>query len=184
MSFKLDDVVAVIDDAIRGRVTHIHQNEITIESDDGFSMKFNKSELVKIAVEQSELLNKVVVSNSLAIKIDTRKKVKTQKVKNKKDKVPPMEVDLHIDKLAKSKKGMDNFDIMTLQLDTAKYKLEFAIRNRIPRIVFIHGVGEGVLKEELMYLLRRYNVVSTDASYQKYGMGATEVYLPQNTKEI
>ena len=77
---------------------------------------------------------------------------------------------------------MDSYDKLTMQVDTAKYKLEFAIRNRIPRIVFIHGVGEGVLKEELNYLFNRYNVSVSEASYQKYGMGATEVYILQNSK--
>jgi hypothetical protein len=50
-------------------------------------------------------------------------------------------------------------------------------------VVFIHGVGEGVLKIELEYLFRRYeNVKYYDADYQKYGLGATEVYILQNIK--
>ena len=75
---------------------------------------------------------------------------------------------------------MSNFDMLNLQLDTAKYKLEFAIRKRIPRLVFIHGVGEGVLRSELGYLFAKYPVKIAEASYQKYGMGATEVYILQN----
>jgi len=52
---------------------------------------------------------------------------------------------------------------------------------RIQKIVFIHGVGEGVLKIELEYLFARYNNVKYyDANYQKYGLGATEVYILQN----
>ena len=74
---------------------------------------------------------------------------------------------------------MDNFDILSYQIDTAKHKLEFAIKNRLPRIVFIHGVGEGVLKQELNYLFGRYPVIISEASYQKYGLGATEVYIIQ-----
>jgi hypothetical protein len=47
--------------------------------------------------------------------------------------------------------------------------------------VFIHGVGEGVLKLELEYLFGRYNNVKFyDADYKKYGLGATEVYIYQN----
>lgn len=92
-----------------------------------------------------------------------------------------MEVDLHIHHLVKSSKGMTNHDMLTLQLDTARRQLEFAIKNRIQKIVFIHGVGEGVLKTELDYLFGRYNNVKFyDANYQKYGLGATEVYIYQN----
>ena len=92
-----------------------------------------------------------------------------------------MEVDLHINQLTKSLKGMDNYDMLNLQLDTAKRKVEFAIQKRVSKIVFIHGVGEGVLKSELQSLLNKYPVKHYDASYKKYGLGATEVYIFQNT---
>ena len=59
--------------------------------------------------------------------------------------------------------------------------IEFAIKKRIPKIVFIHGVGEGVLKSELHFLFNNYPVKYYDASYQKYGLGATEVYIYQNS---
>jgi len=92
-----------------------------------------------------------------------------------------MEVDLHINQLTKSLKGMDNYDMLNLQIDTAKRKVEFAIQKRVSKIVFIHGVGEGVLKSELQSLLNKYPVKHYDASYKKYGLGATEVYFFQNT---
>jgi dsDNA-specific endonuclease/ATPase MutS2 len=92
-----------------------------------------------------------------------------------------MEVDLHIHQLTNSTRGMSKHDMLSLQLDTAKRQLEFAIKKRIQRIVFIHGVGEGVLRLELEYLFKRYdNVKYYDANYQKYGLGATEVYIYQN----
>jgi len=45
-------------------------------------------------------------------------------------------------------------------------------------------VGEGVLKYELHRLLKEYEgqLKFYDADYQKYGIGATEVYLFQNKK--
>lgn len=182
MNYKIGDVVVVLDDIIKGKVIRIDTSKIDIETEDGFIMQFNDYELVKIYLEQSEISKTVVVPHHLSIKTEYKKKKKLTKMKSKKEGIPPMEVDLHIDKLIKSKKGMDNFDVLSLQLDTAKYKLEFAIRNRIPRIIFIHGVGEGVLREELKYLFNRYNVKITEASYQKYGLGATEVYVLQNSK--
>ena len=94
-----------------------------------------------------------------------------------------MEVDLHINKLVKSTRGLDNYDMLNLQLDTAKRKVEFAIQKRISKIVFIHGVGEGVLKSELQSLLNKYPVKHYDASYKQYGLGATEVYVFQNKPE-
>jgi len=94
-----------------------------------------------------------------------------------------MEVDLHIEKLVKSYRHMSNYDILTLQVDTAERQLLFAISKRIPKIVFIHGVGEGVLKDELYYLFNRYDGIKFySADYQKYGAGATEVYVYQNAQ--
>ena len=89
---------------------------------------------------------------------------------------------MHIHQLTNSTRGMTNHDMLTLQLDTAKRQLEFAIRKRIQKVVFIHGKGEGVLKLELDYLFGRYDVKHYEANYQKYGLGATEVYIYQNTK--
>ena len=109
------------------------------------------------------------------------KKRKAPTIKPKERSAPKMEVDLHIHQLVKSSKGMSNYDMLNIQLDTAKRQLDFAISKRIQKVVFIHGVGEGVLKEELRYLFNRYdNVKFYDADYQKYGLGATEVYIYQN----
>ena len=44
-----------------------------------------------------------------------------------------------------------------------------------------HGI-EGVLKEELRFLLKKYDHLTFyDAAYRKYGLGATEVRLFQKT---
>ena len=72
--------------------------------------------------------------------------------------------------------------ILQIQMDEAKRKLEFAIRNRIQKIVFIHGVGAGVLKTELEFLFNNFPVKWYAASFKKYGLGATEVYIFQNPK--
>ena len=183
MKLKKGDKVVVMDDVLKGTVTFIDTDEVSIETSDGFIMKFSENELVKIGMEQSEIAKSVIVDMSTSYKEDYKKQTNKIKIKSKKDGIPPMEVDLHIDKLTKSSRGMDNYDMLSLQMDTAKHKIEFAIRNRIPRIVFIHGVGEGVLKQELNYLFNNYNVSIQEASYQKYGLGATEVYINQK-KEI
>ena len=179
MNFEKGDRVVVLDDAIKGKVIKVSPHMIQVETTEGFEMEFSPQELVKIGEEQSEIAKTVIVSQYLSNKTDAVKKKKGVKIKKSKGEIPPMEVDLHLDKLTKTTRGMDNFDKLSLQVDTAKYKLEFAIKNRIPRIVFIHGVGEGILKEELKYLFNRYNVRVSEASYQKYGMGATEVYILQ-----
>ena len=54
------------------------------------------------------------------------------------------------------------------------------MRKRLQQVVFIHGVGEGVLKAELHTLLRRYDGIRfSDADYREYGQGATQVWITQ-----
>ncbi len=183
MEFEVNDRVEVLDDALEGKVIKIDGETIYVETSEGFLMNFNASELVKIEEDQSRLIASSNTSFSEVIKEKQQpKKHKSIKVKPKERNAPPMEVDLHIEKLVNSYRGMSNFDILSLQLETAKRQIEFAVRKRIPKIVFIHGVGEGVLKAELDYLLGRYdNLKFYDANFQKYGVGATEVYIYQNS---
>ncbi len=178
MSFNIGDRVEAIDDVMIGTVVYITTNEVTVESDEGFQLKYSASELVKISGE-------LRVSNYEIAKIKSEKELpkkrKSTVVKSKERNAPKMEVDLHLHKLTKSTRGLSNYEMLNLQLDTAKRQLNFAISKRIQKVVFIHGVGDGVLKEELKYLFNRYdNIKYYDADYQKYGLGATEVYIFQN----
>ena len=184
MNFSIGDTVVVIDDVIKGVVTEIYHHKIIIEDKDGFSFEFSPKELVIVHNDQGEMSKFSDIHNEdLMDKIHEKpkKKYAVKKVL-KVEKQPPMEVDLHIHHLVATTKGMDNFDMLNLQIDTAKQKLEFAIRNRIPKVVFIHGVGEGVLKTELEFLFKKYHVEWYAASFKKYGLGATEVYIYQNPK--
>jgi dsDNA-specific endonuclease/ATPase MutS2 len=179
MCLEIGNKVAVLDDVLKGIVIAISGDEISIETTDGMIFKFSSSELVKVDVEQHELSKFSDINNALLKeKISQGQSKKSLFKKEKKEVI--LEVDLHINKLVKSTRNLDNYDILNLQLDTAKSKIEFAISKRILKIVFIHGVGEGVLKSELQSLLNKYPVKHYDASYKKYGLGATEVYVFQN----
>lgn len=182
MKFEINDKVEVLDDALKGRVVAVNGDTISIETTEGFSLDYHKSELVKTSNEQNRLISTSNVEMSEIIREkQSPKKHKSQRVKPKERNAPPMEIDLHIEKLVNSHRGMSNYDILNLQMETAKRQIEFASRKRIQKIVFIHGVGEGVLKAELDFLLGRYdNLKFYDADYQKYGVGATEVYFFQN----
>ena len=137
-------------------------------------------EILKRFICYSKLDDSIVIV--LKDKEEPKKRSFIKEKRSRKDEFV-LEVDLHIEKLVPSKRGMSNYDILTLQIETAKRQLDFAIKNRMPKVVFIHGVGEGVLKADLDFLLGRYDNISfQDANYQKYGLGATEVYIKQNVK--
>lgn len=181
MKFNIGDRVAALDEDISGVVVSIKNDQIEIETTDGFLMTFFVNKLIKEnnSNELRSFVSREKVSNALKEKTEPLKRNFTKEKKSKKDEFV-LEVDLHIEKLVPSKRGMNNYDILNLQMETAKRQLEFAQKNRMPKVVFIHGVGEGVLKAELDFLLGRYdNITYQDANYQKYGLGATEVYFIQ-----
>lgn len=180
--FEVGDKVAVLDEAIEGEVVAVKNNEISIKTTDDFVMTFLVNELVKLqkTSDLNNLFSSKSISEVLKDKKEPTKRSFTKEKKSKKDEFV-MEVDLHIEKLVQNFRGMSNFDILNIQMDTVKHKLEFAIKNRLPKMVLIHGVGEGVLKSEIEFFLSRYdNVVFQEANFQKYGFGATEVYIKQN----
>ncbi len=187
MIFNLGDPVLVIDEDLSGIIKNISEHIISVETTDGFLLDFKPEELVVNKSDYRDtgaLFSEKSIGDIVSEKEESPKR-KRPKARAKDRYEPTMEVDLHIDKLVKSPRGMSKYDILTLQLDTARGQLDFAIRKRIQKIVFIHGVGEGVLKIELEYLFGRYNNIKFyDANYQKYGLGATEVYIYQNTSAI
>jgi len=178
---KKGDTVSVVDDAISGVVTAVDADMVTVLTEDDFEIQFFENELVVItgALSENDIMQQDI-SEILSEKKSKKPKA-SKKVKPKERNRPPMVVDLHIHQLTQQYKRMNNHDMLVLQTDTAKRQLDFAIDKKIQRIVFIHGVGEGVLKAELEYLFRRYdNVKYYEADYREYGRGATEVYIFQN----
>ncbi|GAP70932.1 hypothetical protein BA6E_125372 [Bacteroidales bacterium 6E] len=89
------------------------------------------------------------------------------------------EVDLHIQELLDDNQNLEPKDILEIQMDRFRFEMESAIQNGTKRIVFIHGVGQGTLKNELRReLSNRYKKYDfQDASFRDYGYGATMVIL-------
>ncbi len=179
--FQIGDRVSVLDAVLDGIVQAIDNDIITIETADGIVMKFEAAELVLKKVEQKDFSKFIDIQHEKELQKDARSVEKTKFPIKKTKKQLAMEVDLHIHQLRDSVKSLSNFEILSIQLDMAKKRLDFAIKKRIPRLIFIHGVGEGILKMELHNLLAKYPVDVYPASFQKYGFGATEVYIYQNT---
>lgn len=94
----------------------------------------------------------------------------------------PLVVDLHIDALLDTPAGMSKSDMLNYQVDTFQRVMNENLRNYGRKIIFIHGKGEGVLRQALMKeLTHRYKGHDVqDASFQEYGYGATQVTIRQH----
>ncbi len=172
--FKKGDRVLVLDDDFGGVVAFAKADQITIITDDGIEISYHQNQLI---IDQSFPVSKIIIKEEPAPKKSKKRSVSRKKAAF----IPAVEIDLHIHQLVKSEQGMDAYDKLNLQIETARHKIEWAIENRIPKLVFIHGIGQGVLKEELQYLFQRYMQIEFyDADYQKYGRGATEIRIRQN----
>ena len=175
MNFKVGDKVSVLDVDCSGYITKIVDNTIYVTTDDGFEIPYSVEELVKIDIE---IFNSSLIFTNPVKELSKNKSVIKKKEFKKNKKKSIMVVDLHIDKIINSSKGLKNFDILTIQLETARKRLNFAISKKIKSLIFIHGVGDGVLKLELEYILRSYeNLKFFPANFRQYGDGATEVII-------
>ena len=86
------------------------------------------------------------------------------------------EINLHIEDLMDNYKGMSNAEIIMVQLRHFQTILDTAIKDHYRKLIVIHGVGNGRLKQEVRSILSSYkNLQFYDASYSKYGFGATEI---------
>ncbi len=97
----------------------------------------------------------------------------------KKEKPELEEVDLHIEELVDNHAGLSNSEILEIQMGKFKIALESAVRKKVEKIVFIHGVGNGTLRYELRKHIDNHypKFKYQDASFKEYGYGATMVYL-------
>lgn len=102
-----------------------------------------------------------------------------------------IEVDLHASEMFETTAGLSPADILNFQVERFCQVMDANLRRPGQKIVFIHGKGEGVLRQALMKELNnRYKGHDVqDASFREYGFGATQVTIrpqaaiaQQNTK--
>lgn len=118
--------------------------------------------------------NRIIISEAVQAKTE---------VLIEKHRVSPREaiVDLHIGELVNDYTKLSNSEMLELQVQYFVKCLESAITNGFYRIVFIHGVGNQILKNKVNKLLSDYSGLEVrDASMAKFGYGATEVLIPKN----
>lgn len=96
----------------------------------------------------------------------------------------PLVIDLHAGELLDTTRGMSAADILNYQVNTFRRVMDANLRNYGKKIIFIHGKGEGVLRnalsKELNYRYKGQHV--QDASFREYGYGATQVTITKTNR--
>ncbi|MEQ8624892.1 MAG: Smr/MutS family protein [Vicingaceae bacterium] len=179
MDLSPGDRVEVIDEALKGEVLSVDNTLVVVCCEDGFEYTYEKSQLLKIGdgglveFERKKLELELEQSVELTGEFPIRKLI--QLIGKK-----PV-IDLHIEELAPNKNFETLHDILSYQLDYVQQVLATAGVKRIRQLVFVHGVGKGILREQLRALLSsKYPTVEYfDGSYNHFGSGATEVIIHQ-----
>lgn len=88
-------------------------------------------------------------------------------------------VDLHIEKLTDSWKGLSNFEKLTLQLNAFEKYFQLALQHHQSMLIVVHGVGTGKLRDEIHDILRLKKEVKSFVNqfHPSFGYGATEIYF-------
>jgi dsDNA-specific endonuclease/ATPase MutS2 len=198
--FSIGDYVGILEGTEKGYITRIEKNKAWFETVDGFEITAPLQKLVKYPkkgiVKKTAVTKTVETKKENPEKFPLQKKPLIRKVKDREFTVNPSligeekkhhskkqqeniwEVDLHIEELTDHYKHLTNGEIVDAQLKHARLIIEKARNQKINKVVFIHGKGKGTLRQELLHLLAGYTFLECyDASFKRYGGGATEVRI-------
>ncbi len=194
MQFKRGDRVKFLNDQGEGTVMAFPQKGwVLVEDQEGFTYEHPEEDLVlvgdwnkeydkyaKTHIETIEILERNVDKN-IAKKAEDNfnvlyKNRATPEIRKKGDSI---EVDLHIHALLDRYDKMSNAEIIQIQIEHFERTLKLAEEKKVHRVVYIHGVGQGVLRAEIRKILNQYypNCTFMDGPYNEYGYGATEVRM-------
>ncbi|MCC7303055.1 MAG: Smr/MutS family protein [Bacteroidia bacterium] len=191
MKFRVGTRVKFLDETGEALVMHIYPNgNIKVLTEEGFEHIMPEGKLIPVPGMEEETEDEAAKSTQQdgipdfdpeeVISLKEKMFSKRRESAPARDiRTEQIEVDLHIDELVENAKGMSNSEMLAVQISIFRQTMEEALTGRIHKVVFIHGVGAGVLKAEIRIILRAdYPACEFfDASMSKYGMGATEVRI-------
>ncbi len=139
--------------------------ELIVYDEEASNSDYFEKKHEKSSWEKDEVIN---FQNKITNKLDLKASLEKQE----------KEVDLHIEELLENYHSMGKVEILDFQISIFRRELDKAVDTKRKKIIFIHGIGNGRLKFEIIKILKTYKKIEfQDASYQKYGFGATEVLI-------
>jgi hypothetical protein len=136
MMISVGDRVAYLNSTGEGKVLEVKGDQLLVEDEDGFSDWYHVSELVR--------RNNFDIGDVRVKDTPSRPKESTPRIRPNQ-----MVVDLHFDQLVDYPKNFTAFEKLDIQLREAKKAVEKCKKSGIKKLILIHGVGEGRLKEEV-----------------------------------
>jgi len=199
MEIKIGSEVKFLNDVGGGIVLEIFSDgTASVQGEDGFDMKYNLTELMLVSdsiTEQEEEYNnklpdlaKIIAQDvneerQKLIQKDFEIKYANVRATNQQRRGEHMVIDLHIHELIDDQSGLQDRTKLDIQLNHFERMMRIAGEQRVKRVIFIHGVGQGVLRHQIRSRLDSYYPDCTvrDGNPREYGAGATEVILGQSS---
>jgi len=199
MEIKKGSEVKFLNEVGGGIVLEVFSNgTANVEGEDGFDMIYNLKDLMLVSIskteQEDEYNNKLpdlvkIIAQDVSeerqklIQKDFDVKYANVRATNQQRKGEHMVIDLHIHELIDDQSGLQDRTKLDIQLNHFERMMRIAGEQRIRRVIFIHGVGQGVLRHQIRSRLDSYypNCTVRDANPREYGAGATEVILSQSS---
>lgn len=187
--------VRFLDDVGQGTITKIiSEKEVMVEDENGFEYAHACSRLIVVENQQEEAMayERAIptVLEILQQEISSEHQRRLEKEFNHKyaaaqanpQRSQEMEVDLHIHALVDSQTGLTPATMLELQLAHFERMLQIGIRQRLKKIIFIHGIGQGVLRHQIWTRIEQYypDCTCRSGDPRQYGNGASEVWIGQS----
>ena len=195
LSSYLLDLVKFLNDVGTATVLRVEGNVVIVEDEDGFERSVERTELMDAGdrdQDEKKYGNKLPdVAQLLTQEVGERRMKELQRdfevryqhaqATSMSRRDAHMEVDLHIHELVDDQRGLADGAKLAIQMAHFDRMMDIAKREKLRRIVFIHGVGQGVLRHQIRTALDQHH---PDCNYRegdprRYGSGATEVWLGQ-----
>ena len=142
MKFKVGDTVSILDEPLKGKVLSVG-TRIKVLLQDGFEESFLPTQLSvftkELLHEEMELKDQIATTH-----------FKTQKIS---------EIDLHFDAQRMKIHNISPEEILQRQLILLQEEIRESISNKIDRLIVIHGIGKGILKQEVLKVAQNYTTI-------------------------
>jgi len=154
-------------------ITSILSNyRVVVRNEDGFEVPYAVEDLVALSKKSD-------------YNVDSSKSAKWREQKEEQEIKPPKllvdeawEVDLHLHELIDAFQQKSDHEKLMFQLNYFRKCMDAAIAHRIKKIIFIHGVGKGTLRQEIIHALKDYDRIRHfNAPLKRYGFGALTVEI-------
>jgi dsDNA-specific endonuclease/ATPase MutS2 len=166
--FKVGDKVKFIKSNDYGIIKSIiSERKIQVEDSSNFLSIVNHNDVIKFDSSTDTLraygdlnINKDIIAKKMNKSIESTN-------------LNVIKVDLHIENIDDDYLFLTNYEIVQKQLVKCERILLSALNSKTQRLIIVHGIGQGVLKNEVHKLLNKFKL----RYFESINGGSTEVML-------